>query len=221
MNFNKICDIPRLTQEISTSTITIALDYMVQTGGVISIYFKAPLSSEEELSLTSLVNNHVNIPLIENEVKTVNVNTLPEPQPFALPSYRTKRNATASLVTIPENSLNVIDFVMGQERYVTGGALIVKNAQLGDYITASVYDGNSIIPEAYRPIVCEAWPVIAEYIEKEWIKISDGSYSFHEINTYPLNAKITVGLVLRVTYHACAGGLDRVVACNYNLTKKL
>lgn len=221
MNFNKLCDTPRLTQEITSSSITVALDYIVQTGGVVSIYFKAALSSSEELTLAAIVDAHVNIPLVENDTKPVSIVSLPEAQPFAVPSYRTKRNATPALVTIAPNSSNVIDFVMPQERFVTGGALIVKNAVIGDYITASVYDGLSIIPEPYRIPLCEAWPVVALYIEKEWIKISDGSHSFHEINTYPLNAKITQGLVLRVTYHSCAEGYDRVVACNYNLTKKL
>lgn len=221
MNFNKVCDTARLTLEIQGSPITVALDYITQAAGVVSIYFKAILSGAEEIILNDIVTAHVNIPLVENEVKNVIVNSLPDPQPFATPSYRTKRNATASLVSVVPSNMSVIDFIMPFERYVTGGAIIIKNAEIGDYITASVFDGASIVPEAYRAALCENWPVIAEYIEKEWIKIGNGSYTFHEINTYPLNAKITQGLYLRVNYHACAEGMNRIVACNYNLTKKL
>jgi hypothetical protein len=153
---------------------------------------------------------------------SVEVAALPEPQPFALPTYRTKRAATSSIATCAPGTSQTIDYILAAERYVTGGRLIVENAVLGDYITAEVYDGGSVIPAPYRSAMCENWPTVGVYIEKEWIDISSGgTASSHEINTYPLNAKITAGLYLRVTYYATAGGSNRNIAINYYLTKKL
>lgn len=152
----------------------------------------------------------------------VEVISLPEPQPFAVPAYRTKRNATSSIATCSANSSATIDYLISEERYVTGGKLIVENAVLGDYITAEVYDTDSVIPEAYRAALCENWPSVGKYIEKEWIDTSGGGTTFsHEINTYPLNARITAGLYLRVTYNAVNSGSTRNIAVNYYLTKKL
>ena len=77
-----------------------------------------------------------------------------ELQPFAEPTYRTKRNATGSIVSCPINQSTVIDFQMTEERYVSGGTLIAKNVEFGDYICAEVYDKDSVIPEAYRAALC-------------------------------------------------------------------
>jgi hypothetical protein len=95
--------------------------------------------------------------------------------------------------------------------------MFIDNPEIGDYITAEVYDLNSIIPEPYRAAVCEAWPVVSRYIEKSWI----GESGTYKVSTYPLNAKISAGLSLRVTFYACDRGTTRRVAMNYDLTKKL
>jgi hypothetical protein len=140
--------------------------------------------------------------------------------PFALPTYRTKHDATASSTTVAVNDHAHIDFLLTTELYVSGGSMVIKNTQFGDYVTAEVYDKDSVIPEAYRAALCESWPTVAEYILKEWIKYQ-GDYTVHEIDTTPLNAKITAGLYLRVTYYAVDAGSAREVLVNYNLTKKL
>lgn len=143
-----------------------------------------------------------------------------EPHPFAAPTFRTKRNATSTWVDCLENATTHIDFLLTEERYVSGGEIIYKNAKKGDYVTASVYDKDSVIPAPYRAALCEAHPVVAEYISKKWVIPSDGFNSF-EINTYPLNAKVTAGLYLRVSYVATSEAGTREAAINYHLTKKL
>lgn len=137
--------------------------------------------------------------------------------PFADPLYRTKMDATSSVITISANSSQVTDFYITEERYVAGGKLIVTGAQIGDYVTAEVYDKDSIIPSPYRAALCESWPSVAKYIYKMWVDPN----MCNEIDTRPLNAKVSAGLYLRVTYYACAEGSDRKVAMNYYLTKKL
>lgn len=145
------------------------------------------------------------------------ITTQPDPMPFAQPLYRTKRNSTPDIVTVQPNSSNVVDFLITEELYVSGGRLIVVGAQMGDYITAEVNDKDGNIPEAYRSTLCEDWPTVNKYIVKEWVDPTANN----EVNTYPLNAKIPAGVYLRVTYFACADGSDRKVAMNYYLTKKL
>ena len=165
---------------------------------------------------------------LEHEgITSLSISSLPEAEPFALPSYRTKRNATEDIVTIQSGTTETIDFKLDSERYVSGGCLIIENAEFGDYCTAEVIDIDGVIPTLYRTELCENYPTVASYIDKEFIKVKTpgsitvGSITQHEIDTYPLNAKITAGLYLRITYIAVSSGLDRRACVNYYLTKKL
>lgn len=151
----------------------------------------------------------------------VEITKQPEPSPFAQPTYRTKMAATANLVeAIPGNGAE-ITYLMTAERYVQGGSIIVKNAEMGDYITASVEDLDGVIPAPYRPALCEAWPIISTYIEKQYLHLSGNQISIHKIDTYPLNAKITPGLYLTIHYYAVNTGQNRSIAVNYHMTRKL
>jgi len=155
------------------------------------------------------------------------VTSVPDPAPFAQPLYRTKRNAASDLVTIAPGGVGDINYQITQELYVSGGAIVVENAEIGDYIVAQVKDVDGVIPAPYRAALCEAWPVAAEYITKQYVMvgvpgtITPGSISNTEIDTYPLNAKISAGLYLYMGYHAVATGLTRRIGVNYHLTKKL
>ena len=165
------------------------------------------------------VNDAINY-LKDLDAKTVNVGTQPDPAPFAKPDYRTKLDATPTWVTCPENASTPIDFVLSSEKYVSGGEILFKDSKEGDYITAEVNDKDGVIPEAYRSATCENHPTVAEYVLKKWVFPVSG-YSFYKLDTKPLNAKITPGLYLRVTYHATSEAGTRKIAVNYDLTKKL
>lgn len=218
-SYAKECNSNRLIQEISDSAIVTALD-RIERVTTTDIWFKDALSGGDETILSALVTAHVNTPLPDDEIKPVSLSTLPEAQPFAVPAYRTKLNATDDIITVAPNTNEHIDFLLTAERYVTGGSICVQNAQLGDYIEASVSDDDEIIPEAYRAALCEAHPIVASYIEKHWVEVQ-GEWTTMKINTYPLNAKITAGLYLCIKYFAVNAGTDRKVAVNYHLTKKL
>jgi hypothetical protein len=216
----------RLTQEIRISAIQTALDYITSFGTSVSIYFKADLSSGDVEILNTIVSNHSGLPVVENITQKVEVTKQAEPQPFAVPAYRTKMNATGGIVTVAPGTDSDIQFQMTAERYVTGGSIVVKNAQIGDYIVAEVEDPDGVIPSPYRTALCEAWPVVSTYIEKRFIEINgditiDGNTTTMKINTYPLTGKISAGLYLCVHYYAVNSGYDRVLAVNYDLTKKL
>jgi hypothetical protein len=58
--FNKVnVNIDQLTEEIKTSEITIAIDYIVQLGPILKIVFKSNISSLEQDILSSIVDNHI------------------------------------------------------------------------------------------------------------------------------------------------------------------
>jgi hypothetical protein len=68
-------DIGRLDQEIRASSITIALDHINMLGVVITIFFKAALSADEQTTLSNIVSSHNGEPLelIPSQVEIVNV----------------------------------------------------------------------------------------------------------------------------------------------------
>jgi len=167
-------------------------------------------------SYFSTVNEMINY-LKENV--PIDTNVISQP-PFAEPTYRTKRAAIASVVEVAAGATENLDFQLTADRYVTGGDVCVKNAVLGDHITACIYDKDSVIPEAYRAALCEAWPVVATYVEKAFLLIQ-GEHSTMTMDTYPLNAKVTAGLYMRITYHAVNSGETRQAITNYHFTKRL
>jgi hypothetical protein len=218
-------DIDRLTLEIQQSAIVIALSSVTVLGAQADIDFKAELSSGDKTILDGIVASHTGEPLpsAEPSVKIsepVQVSEMPDPKPFAAPDYRTKLDGTPSITNIPAGQTVALDYVLPEERYVSGGTLIVKNAEFGDYVTAEIRDVLGVIPAPYRAAICENWPVVATYIVKEWVE-AIGQTSVHQVDTYPLNAKINQGLVLRLTYTAANAGSTREAVVNYNLTKKL
>jgi hypothetical protein len=217
--------IDRLTQEIHSSLITIVLDSISALGSDVTITFRSQLSNSEIDILNDVVAAHSGLPL-PAQIPAVEVTKLAEPQPFAIPTYRTKLNATDNTITIAAGADQDIPFLLTAERYVTGGSLVVKNAQIGDYIVAEVEDNDGVIPSPYRAALCEAWPTVSTYIEKRFIEVTgdttiDGNVSTMKISSYPLTAKIPAGLYLCVHYYAVNSGYARELAVNYDLTKKL
>jgi hypothetical protein len=162
-----------------------------------------------------------------NELKAtvapiVSVDSTP---PFAEPAHRTKLDAVASAVAIQPGEAGNIDYLMTEERWAYGGEGFVVGAEPGDWLEAMVVDANSVIPVPYRAALCEAspgWPVINTYVKKSWMLCPGGGQNaVFKINTYPLIAKVTAGLVLRTIYHATSAGGARTVYANLLLTKKL
>ena len=213
--------VDNLDQTIRSSAIITSLNHISALGSSVDIVFNADLSTDDKVLLDAIVAAHTGVPLLQNQIQPVAVTALPEPQPFAVPAYRTKRNATTDLFSCEPGASVDIDYKLLTERYVTGGEIIIENAQLGDYITASVEDVDGIIPTPYRAALCEAHPVISVYIEKAWVLASGNSNTIMTIDTYPLNAKISAGLYLCINYHAVSAGTTRRIGINYHLTKKL
>jgi hypothetical protein len=214
---------PKEIQDIGSSTQLPSNSWILMTQDEYNSYIATHKPSYDAW----YINFMASLPVNRQQPQEVSVVQTIEAMPFATPSYRTKRNATTSTVTIAPNGNQDVQFHLTSERYVSGGDLIIENAEFGDYITAEVEDIDGLIPVPYRAATCEAWPVISSYIEKEFVKINvagsvqAGAVTIHSIDTYPLNAKITAGLYLCIHYYAVNKGLDRKIAVNYHLTKKL
>lgn len=218
--FTKAVQVVQLESEIRNSVIVTALHSIVLNGvDDLTISFKDALSGGDDVILSGLVSSHVPAP-IPNVPQAVQVTSLPDPAPFAQPLYRTKRDGDSSWTTCAENSITDKDFQLTQERYVAGGEVILKDVKEGDWLSAEVRDVNGVIPAQYRAALCEAHPVVAAYIIRMWLEPKDG-YQTVKIDTSPLNAKISAGLYLRISYHASAIAGDRKMVTNYYLTKKL
>ena len=214
---------PSQVLEIGESTVLPDNTWLLMTTQEYADYVSIYKSTYDAWYLTYISGQPINMPPTE----TVTIKSLPELLPFAQPTYRTKRNATASMISINAGDNQDMKFQLTAERYISGGCLIVENAEFGDYITAEVEDIDGLIPSIYRTTLCEAYPIVSTYVEKEYVKISTpgsiqaGSISLHDIDTSPLNAKLTAGLYLCIHYYAVNTGLTRRVAVNYHLTKKL
>jgi len=65
------CAIDRLTQEIQTSSIIIALDHINLLDSALSIFFKDTLSDNDKSTLDTIVTNHNGQPLPENQITQV------------------------------------------------------------------------------------------------------------------------------------------------------
>ena len=219
-SFTKAVQTLQLENEIKASAIVTAIQSIVLNGvDDLNVSFKDALSFGDEAILNALVSAHVPVALVIVP-ETVQLTSLPEPQPFAQPTYRTKRDATPTWMDCLAEADTPLDFMLTQERYVSGGDILIKDAKEGDWLSAEVMDVNNVIPAPYRAALCEAHPVVASYITKMWVEPKDG-YKMLTIDTYPLNAKISAGLFLRVTYHSSAVAGTRKIAVNYHLTKKL
>lgn len=214
---NNLVDVARLNEEITSSTITKALKSIVSNETEITIEFWEQITDQNVLD--SIISNHNGEPLVFEEI--INTAVISQP-PFAEPTFRTKRDATSNWLSVNENQSSNIDYQMPEERYVTGGEVIFKNAKEGDWISAEIVDTLGLIPESYRAVMAEDYPVVARYVIKKWLKpTSVNGYGSFEIDTYPLNAKITQGLVLRVVYNSSSEVGERKIAVNYHLTRRL
>ena len=166
------------------------------------------------------VTNPTQEVVVKSGTLTAAISTPLDNNPFAVPTYRTKYNATQSWVDVQPEAIITNDFHLTAERYVAGGQLLIQNASKGDYVTAEVCDVDGVIPAPYRAALCENYPTVALYVERWWVNPT-AEFITIDLDTAPLNAKISAGLYLRVTYCAAAGGSTRSLAINYKLTKKL
>lgn len=92
-SYEKLCDSDRLKQEIEASAIVTAIDH-IETGSapeVTNVYMKAELSGGDEIILDGIVDEHVNTPLPDNEIKTVSLDVPKDAEDAVLTRPKTTR----------------------------------------------------------------------------------------------------------------------------------
>lgn len=80
--------IDALTSEIQKSAIATALDYISTFGAVCSVFFKADLSAGDKTILDGVVSAHAGTPLVQNQIQSVNISTIPS---FSAKNVGTKK----------------------------------------------------------------------------------------------------------------------------------
>jgi len=147
----------------------------------------------------------------------LSIKEMPEPLPFAQPTFKTCNDASVAPVTCPKGATTNIDYVVtAPNLYVSGGQIHVKNNEFGDYSKAQVIDLYGYLPQEMRAAF-PAYPVLNEYVKKRFIP-KDGSCM---IDTKPLNAHVPQGMVLRSIFTATNEGEDRIAFVNYDMQLKL
>ncbi len=216
-SFTKVVNIDSLSLEIRLSDIVTALSHIDQEGSNFDVWFKAALSTGDETILTELVSDHVNTPLEETVVPRDSENReIVKLSAFSEPDFRTKNDAS-DLVDAPLNDTTSSDYRLLEELYLSGGDIVINNAEHGDWVKACIYDKDAVIPEYLRSGLCEAWPVVVTYVKKMLVKPSLDN----KIDTRPLNAKLTPGLYLRISLTTTNTGSLRSFGINYDLQKRL
>lgn len=125
-------------------------------------------------------------------------------KPFTQPTHRYQGNATTTTQTCAVNATATIDFSVGTANGLTGGELIYKNWEMGDYIKMDVI----------HPVTKD---VIQPYVVKRFL----GADGRETLDLRPLLAVVPVGLQIRTTYTAVNAGTAREFAINFDLFEEL
>jgi hypothetical protein len=173
-----------------------------------------PVNSDHEILLESVAIDE-SFDVSGNFVEVVK---LPESQPFSAPTFRTKRDSSETILEMIESETKEIILEINEERFIHGGEIVFVGSKIGDYFEAEVCDPNGVIPEDIRSTICENWPIVTKYVNRQWLP--DGS-GLLQVVTKPLNAKIPQGLFLKILFKTCQKLGQREFGVNYYLTKKL
>jgi len=143
---NDKVDIERLTLEISSSSITIALDHIDSTRIEVSISFKADLSVSEKTTLDTIVANHAGEPLAE-ESPIVRAQILTE-----APSWVMKGETTQALFAA--ESL-IIDVSSGDTEVAKSFSwlydIAIKSATI--YVSEDMIGDEIVVHEAPNTLI--------------------------------------------------------------------
>jgi hypothetical protein len=121
-SYAKEVNIDRLSQEIRLSDITVALSHMDMIANTVDIHFKADLSAGETTILDTLVNDHINTPIIEDILVKLN-----EPKTSTgLPKMSMFEPEGASATIVSINYADKCSWYQGAVQ-VTGGALATSD----------------------------------------------------------------------------------------------
>lgn len=196
--FSKLMDIPSLVTQIQASSIVTVLDHIDATDSECDVWFKDALSSEDETTLGTVVDNYAYI-------------APPGPPAMEVVTQYEKNDKTLKLArdsgTVDENGTVTLYFKVpgtfgsGDGRFVVGGYGISEDYNKDDYVIVRVEDKDRIIammiaqagdPNATEPVSDEtvqgigvipgldvafpAYPMIRSYTDEDAAEENRGWY---------------------------------------------
>jgi hypothetical protein len=140
-SYTKATDIPRLTLEISASSIVTALDHMNLTGTALGVVFKDALSDADKTTLDALVAAHSGLPLPAANL-AVGVSSTPAFAAKTVVVNGVTKNLFKRVVGIRSDLTSGDNTVLYTETFalVKFMALEVVGGEIGDYVSLYVLD---------------------------------------------------------------------------------
>jgi hypothetical protein len=211
--FQKTCFAKKLEQEIRSSSIITALDYITVVIGVkTEVWFKAELSNTDEQTLQEIIQNHneehtqdAQLVLLDHP-KDASGRLIVTSSPFSDSSGFRFRGASFKF-NATANSETVYDYLLTEERFIHGGMLMVNNIGEEDKVTFEVVDKDNIFGFG-------AGVILDRFIDSFYIS---SNKSLEVALAYP--ARLIQGLYLRCKYTSTHTN-GAVVKCNLYLHKK-
>lgn len=194
----------RLTEEISESSITVALDRIDTNGDVLDIWFKAALPTAEESVLTTVVHDHNGEPLEQNMPVAINdvaegAEIYSRAKGFRILDGHLYFKKGIRVDCAPDGDTNVDVKFTKNMLLCGGGCRLGSNTQDGDYVEFFIVDKDNLLGYGADTVLAKfvetdfAWP------EKDWeVLLEDAK-------------EIPAGIYLRITYHSVETATESVV----------
>jgi len=132
-------DLTTLQEEISASSISIAVDYIDMDGDTVDIWFKDVLSSGDQTTLQAIVEAHTGVPNPEDIPAPVQVNGFQELTGYNI--FRKGYNITATAEETLEHEVKYTENMMLQGI----GFKLDANPEDGDYVEVEMVDVDNIL----------------------------------------------------------------------------
>lgn len=186
-SYTKAADIPRLTQEITASTIVTVLDHINLTGTALGIVFKDAISDADISTLDTIVAAHSGLPL-PNAIPSLNVTSIP--------AFAAKTLGTKSLFKRVVGIRNTLDTgdntILYTETFpwVKFMAIEVLGGEIGDYVSLYILD-----------TITGSFSGVPSYQLNQFGFTANISKDFYSQKS-EFDADIYAGLQIKIVYHS-------------------
>lgn len=150
---NDKCNLDTLSEQIRNSTITAALDFINQSLGIVAIFFKAELSSQDASTLDDIVANHDGEASPE-DIPIVQANQLTEHIKWVEKGDTTQGLFAAKSLTLDLSTgetEKTVDFTWPFVVALMSGTIVVSEEMVGDEMNVHV-GPNTLIGASTAPL---------------------------------------------------------------------
>lgn len=198
-NFTQQIDYPDLlTENIQASSISVALDHIDTSGSgpsmVVSVWFKDVLSSDDQVTLNSVLSSYVNVaptPPVPKVIQILGTDTVIL-SPFGF------------LFSAAPNQVTTFDYEFTFSFYLKGGIIYSSPGLVGDFISIQIVDKNNVTGQGGTP---ENPTILSSYVNNWYIIPQD----MNEVDDVSLSEMIPSGLYVRVIYTSVSSNTTQVI----------